>query len=91
MRADGPDEWLGDLHILMEMDDSAISLLSISISRSSMQRELELAKVCTDHLYMELHPTKSKYMVVIASGKEPFILGDITVGYTDSYVYLGFC
>ena len=83
--ADGPDGWLGNLHILMEMDDSAI----LSTSRPRMQRKLELLKGCTDQLYMEFHPTKSEYIVVNATDKEPFVLGDITIGYTASYVYLG--
>ena len=77
--ADGPDGWLGNLHILMEMDDSAI----LSTSRPRMQRKLELLKGCTDQLYMEFHPTKSEYigLVVNATDKEPFVLGDITIGY----------
>ena len=69
----------------MEMDDSAI----LSTSRPRMQRKLELLKGCTDQLYMEFHPTKSEYIVVNATDKEPFVLGDITIGYTASYVYLG--
>ena len=54
-----------------------------------MQRKLELLKGCTDQLYMEFHPTKSEYIVVNATDKEPFVLGGITIGYTASYVYLG--
>ena len=38
---------------------------------------------------MEFHPTKSEYIVVNATDKEPFVLGGITIGYTASYVYLG--
>ncbi len=40
-------------------------------------------------LHMSCHPIKSKFMTVNTSDTEPFIINDITILYTDSYVYLG--
>ena len=82
---DGPDKWLGDLHALLLMDDTAI----FATSRERMTHKLSLLKECTDYIGMSIHPTKSQYLTVNCSDMEPFHIDSVTISHTSKYTYLG--
>ena len=52
----GEDDWLGDLHTQMLMDDTAI----IATTRDMMKKKLDLLKESTDIIGMKIHPAKSQ-------------------------------
>ena len=81
----GPDGFLGDLHSLLLMDDTVI----FATSRTSLRRKLETLIETCNGLNMQIHPGKSKFFSVNTKDTEPFILQNITIKHTDSYVYLG--
>ena len=81
----GPDDWLESKHILLLMDDTVI----MATSREKLQAKLEALKAKADEIGMILHPTKSQYMTVNSVNKEPFLLDDVVINYTESYTYLG--
>ncbi len=58
-------------------------------SRWVMEQKLALTMETTVALHMSWHPVMSKFMTVNTIDMEPFIINDITISYTDSYVYLG--
>ncbi len=69
----------------MLMDDTVM----FTTSGWSMEQKLTLLMDNTVALHMSCHPVKSKFMTVNTSDTESFIINDITILYTDSYVYLG--
>ena len=81
----GDDRFLGSLHCLLLMDDTVL----LATSRESMLKKLDLLISATDSLDMELHPHKSKFMVVNSIDKEPIVFGNTTISHTEKYVYLG--
>ena len=81
----GSDGFLEHLHCLLFMDDTVV----LATSREAMQQKLKLLYQEAEAIRMEIHPLKSKYMVVNSKDNLPFNLHDITIGYTDEYVYLG--
>ena len=81
----GPDGFLGNLHSLLLMDDTVI----FATSRTSLRRKLETLIEMCNGLNMQIHPGKSKLFSVNTKDTEPFILQNITIKHTDSYVYLG--
>ncbi len=81
----GPDGFLYMVHLLMLMDDTVI----FTTSRRDVEQKLALLMETTVALHMSCHPVKSKFMTVNKSNTEPFIINDITILYTDAYVYLG--
>ncbi len=83
--ATGPDGWLGNLHSLLLMDDTVV----FATSRSAMERKLRDLKSCVDDIGMVMHPTKSRYIAVNTQDQMNFVLGDVIIEHTDSYVYLG--
>ena len=81
----GTDGYLQTLHTLLVMDDT----LLLATSREAMQRKFELLADSAHSLDMELHPVKSKFIVVNANDFEPFQHGDISVAHIDQYMYVG--
>ena len=81
----GPDDWLESMHILLLMDDTVI----MATSRAKLQAKLEALKAKADAIGMILRPTKSQFMTVNSVNKEPFLLDDVVINYTESYTYLG--
>ena len=79
------DDWLGSLHTLLLMDDTAV----IATSRENMAAKLNLLKQASDDIGMIIHPSKSKFITVNATQNEPFILDEVVIEHTDIYVYLG--
>ncbi len=84
MKEFGHDGFLYMLHLLMLMDDTVI----FATSRKALEQKLALLMETTVALHMSCHPVKSKFMTVNTSDTELFIINDITILYTDSYVYL---
>ena len=85
LRQVGPDDFLGNLHSILLMDDTVV----LATSRSMMNKKLEILAKTAENIGMLIHPNKSKFMVCNKIDKEPFVLGNVTVAHTDSYVYLG--
>jgi hypothetical protein len=81
----GNDDYLGDLHSLLLMDDTAI----IATSRESMQSKLNMLVASAGYLNMKLHPTKCEYIAVNANDTSPFYLEDCKISHTRKYKYLG--
>lgn len=81
----GPDDWLGNLHILLLMDDTIV----LATSRQNLQTKLALLKECTDSIGMILHPTKSQFITVNTEDNIAVTLDDVTISKTEKYVYLG--
>ena len=85
MASFSPDGWLGNLHTLLFMDDTVI----FATSRGNLHKKLFLLKECTDKLGMVIHPSKSQFMTVNGTDTQPFVLGNMSVAYTNTYTYLG--
>ena len=85
VRKYGPDGFLRESHILLLMDDTAL----LATSRDAMYKKLRLLHASASNINMLVHPTKSQYMVVNACDREPFIIEDVIISYTDKYTYLG--
>ncbi len=83
--AAGPDSWLGYLHSLLLMDDTVV----FATSRLSMERKLRNLKSCVDDIGMVIHPTKSRFLSVNTQDQESFVLDNVAIEHTESYVYLG--
>ena len=81
----GPDDFLGDLHSILLMDDTVV----LATSRTMMKKKLEVLAQSAQSIGMEIHPNKSKYMVCNKFDIEPFVLGNVEIAHTNSYVYLG--
>ena len=81
----GPDNFLGDLHSILLMDDTVV----LATSRIQMVKKLDILARSAQSIGMLIHPNKSKFMVCGKIDKEPFVLGNVTVAHTDSYIYLG--
>ena len=58
-------------------------------SRDAMEWKLLLLDREATAIKMEIHHTKSQYMVINSKDDEPFILRNIVISHTDKYVYLG--
>lgn len=85
MRPIPNDDWLGDLHILLLMDDTAI----FATSRRSLSDKLKRIKDSADQIGMTLHPSKSRYLSVNANNHDPFIVDDVVIEHCEEYIYLG--
>ena len=67
------------------MDDTVI----FATSKAALEAKLRLLKDSADRLGMEIHPTKSKFLVINSDDKAPIVLDSVIVSYTDVYLYLG--
>lgn len=85
VKSTGSDEWLGNLHSLLMMDDTAI----IATSWKKLNQKLIALKTCTDRIGMTWHPTKSQFISTDSSCPDQIILNDVTINKTNSYTYLG--
>ena len=63
----GPDDWLGDLHLLLFMDDTVI----FSSTREKLEEKLYLLKRCTNDIGMSMHPSKSHFISVNKKDNQP--------------------
>ena len=81
----GQDDWLGNTHIMLLMDDTVV----LATSRQAMERKLFLLKQKADDIGMLFHPTKCQYMSINDPDTTPITLGDVTICRTSSYTYLG--
>ena len=45
--------------------------------------------MCADRIGMVIHPSKSQYLTVNVNDSTPVILGEVKIGYTEEYTYLG--
>ena len=81
----GADNWLENLHCLMQMDDTAI----LATTRTSFVRKLRSTKDTCDDIGQTMHPIKSKYLAVNAEDTSPIILDDVVISHTTNYIYLG--
>ncbi len=85
----GPD---GFLYIIHFLTDNTVHLMDYTVifatSCWAMEPTLVLLIEITVGLHMSRDPDKSKFMTVNTSDTGPFIINDITILYTDSYVYL---
>ena len=81
----GPDGWLDTLHTLLLMDDTVI----FATSKAALKAKLILLKRSADKLGMEIHPTKSKFLVINCDDKSPIVIDSVVVSCTDIYLYLG--
>ena len=80
----GPDGWLGVLHCLMQMDDTAV----FATSRESFIDKLKRSKQCSDKIKQSMHPVKSKFFTVNMDDKEPIYLDNVKISYQELYIYL---
>jgi len=85
VKSSGPDSWLGDIHILLLMDDTVV----LASSREKMTQKLQRLKYAADDIGMVLHPTKCQFLTVNSNDTAPFVLGNATISQTDCYIYLG--
>ena len=81
----GNDGFLENLHCLLYMDDTVV----LATTREAMQKKLTLLHRESEAIGMEIHPQKSKFMVVSEEDKRPFRVHSISIDYTNEYVYLG--
>ena len=81
----GADDWLGDLHALLLMDDTVL----LATSRQQMAAKLAVLKQTADSIGMAINESKSQFMCVNSEDTQPFKVGDVTVNHTQSYTYLG--
>ena len=80
------DGWLGKLHTILLMDDTAV----LTTTRESMMSKLTLLNAAAgDIIIMCMHPSKSRFIAVNCVDIQPFNMGDITIEPTSEYVYLG--
>ena len=80
----GPDRWLGNLHTLLFMDDTVI----FATPRGNLHKKLFLLKEYTDKLGMVIHPSKSQFMTVNGTDTQPFVLGNMSVAYTNTLTWV---
>ena len=81
----GNDGFLKGIHSLLFMDDTVV----LATSRDAMQHKLTLLHQEAVAIKMEIHPEKSKFMVINSKDNAPFILENIAIRHTHEYVYLG--
>ena len=81
----GHDDWLGDIHSLLLMDDTVV----LATSREMMTAKLAALKRCTDNIGMIINPSKSQYIAVLPDNTQPFLIENISISHTPVYVYLG--
>jgi hypothetical protein len=81
----GPDSWLGDLHILLFMDDTVI----FATTKTGLINKLRRLKRCADDIGMIIHPSKSQYMSVNDTDKTSIQIDNILIEKTPCYTYLG--
>jgi hypothetical protein len=81
----GNDGFLGKLHCLLLMDDTAI----VASSRQAMQQKLNSLLNASNAINMKIHPEKSQYITVNSADTEPFHLFGQEIKHTRSYTYLG--
>ena len=81
----GPDDWLGNLHTLLLMDDTVL----LATSRQQMSIKLATLKRTADAIGMTINESKSQFICINSDNKEPFIADEVTIRNTDSYTYLG--
>ena len=81
----GNDGFLKGIHSLLFMDDTVV----LATSRDAMQRKLALLHNETVAIKMEIHPGKSKFMVINSKDNVPFVLENIVISHTNEYIYLG--
>ena len=81
----GDDGYLRNLHCLVFMDDTVV----LATTRDAMQEKLTLLYRESEAIGMEIHPQKSKYMVIGSHDRRPFTLHNASIDYTGEYVYLG--
>ena len=81
----GNDGFLKGIHSLLFMDDTVV----LATSREAMQRKLTLLHHETVAIKMEIHPDKSKFMVINSKDDVPFIFENIVIRHTHEYIYLG--
>lgn len=79
------DDWLGNLHLLLLMDDTVV----LSTSRPAMEEKLSRLHDSVTNIGMKINAAKSKILTVCSNDKEPFFLGEISIQSTDKYQYLG--
>ncbi len=81
----GKEGLLGNLHSLLLMDDSTI----LATSRINMSKKLSpLAESC-HQINSNIHPIKSRFMTVNTNDREPFILQNVVISYTQEYTFIG--
>ena len=81
----GQDDWLGNIHLLMLMDDTVI----MGTSREALQLKLNMADLCLKEMGMKVNASKTQFLTISSNDKNPFQLGDAVIQYTDKYKYLG--
>ena len=81
----GNDDWLGNLHILLLMDDTVV----FASSRATLCQKLDLLKRAADNIGMKIHPTKSQFMAVNSNDIRPIDLPGARISHTTQYTYLG--
>ena len=81
------DSYLGNLHVLMLMDDTVI----MATSREACKIKFESVLKFCDEFGMELNVSKTKFFVINSepTDKEPLIVGDKVINYCWKYLYLG--
>ena len=80
MQQEEPDSWLGSLHMLLFMDDTAV----FATSRKKLQGKLERLKQAADSVGMVVHPSKSKYICVNDSSSSNIKIDEVTISHTES-------
>ena len=85
LKSFGNDEYLENFHSLLFMDDTVV----LATSRNAMQQKLRLLNQEAQSIRMEIHPSKSRYMVINGTDYRSFSLNNITIDHTDEYIYLG--
>jgi len=85
VNACGTDNWLGNLHTLLLMDDTVV----FASSRTTLCHKLNLLKRAADNIGMTIHPTKSQFMTVHSNDIVPIDLQGATISHTKQYTYLG--
>ena len=81
----GPDSWLGDLHILLFMDDTVIFVTT----KTGLINKLTRLQRCADDIGMIIHPSKSQYMSENDTDKTSIQIDNILIEKTPCYTYLG--
>ena len=81
----GTDGWLGETHILLLMDDTAV----VASSRDALTKKLEALLTSAAEIGMTVNSSKSKYLHVNERDTAPFQIGDVVIEYSPQYTYLG--
>ena len=82
-RAFCKDWYLGDVHVLMTMDDTVL----LSTSREGVMRKFKKCQQFCQEYGMHINEKKTKFMVI--NHDEAVICNNATVRYCKSYTYLG--